>query len=43
MLDGDQPPAGYVQVGTFMEERVDTDGPGGRNARRLRIVMWRKQ
>lgn len=39
---GATPPAGYVFVGTFREEQVDPDGPGGVGAGLLRIAMWRK-
>ena len=42
MVPGAVPPAGYVPVGTFVEERVDPDGPGGIPARPLRIAIWRK-
>lgn len=40
MMEGVAPPPGYVLVGTFVEERVDT---GDRRPSRLRVVMWRKQ
>lgn len=42
MVPGATPPAGYVFVGTFREEQVDPDGPGGVGAGLLRIAMWRK-
>jgi hypothetical protein len=43
MIEGAVPPPGYVKVGTFVEERVDADGPGGTRPARIRLVMWRKQ
>lgn len=42
MVPGATPPAGYVFVGSFVEERVDPDGPGGLPARPLRMAIWRK-
>ena len=43
MLEGVAPPPGYALVGTFVEERIDADGPGGQKPKRLRVVIWRKQ
>ena len=40
VLEGETPPAGYVLVGTFIEERKDTGGPGGKGPRR--VTMWQK-
>ena len=42
MIEGSTPPAGYALVGTFVEERVDSDGNGGRRPQRIRVTMWRK-
>ena len=43
MVEGVAPPAGYVRIGTFVEERIDADGNGGQKPTRLRIVLWQKQ
>ena len=37
-----QPPAGFRRVGSYREERVDLDQPGGRKFS-ITIVMWQKQ
>ena len=42
MVPGAAPPAGYVFVGTFREEGVDPDGPGGAPAGPRVIAIWRK-
>lgn len=42
LLDGDHPPAGYKRLGSYREERVDLDRPGGRKVK-LTIVIWQKQ
>jgi hypothetical protein len=42
MVPGSTPPAGYAFVGTFREERVDPDGPGGIPAGPRFIAIWRK-
>lgn len=42
MAPGAAPPAGYLFLGMFVEERVDPDGAGGAPARPLRIAIWRK-
>jgi hypothetical protein len=42
-MEGSRPPAGYVLIGTFVEERVDADGPGGAKPKKLRVTMWQKQ
>jgi hypothetical protein len=43
ILEGVAPPPGYSLVGTFVQERVDPDGPGGQPPERINVVMWRKQ
>jgi subtilisin-like proprotein convertase family protein len=43
MLEGVEPPPGYVLVGTFVEERIDADRRDGQKPKRMRVVMWRKQ
>jgi hypothetical protein len=37
-----QPPAGFKRIGSYREERVDLDQPGGRKIS-MTIVMWQKQ
>ena len=39
---GIQPPAGFTRVGSYREERVDLDQPGGKKFS-MTIVMWQKQ
>jgi hypothetical protein len=43
MPTGVTPPAGYVRIGSYVEERIDQDGPGGKRPFNMTIVMWRKQ
>jgi hypothetical protein len=42
LLEGDRPPAGYVRIGAYQEERVEVDRPRRRKIT-LTIVIWRKQ
>jgi hypothetical protein len=43
LIDPDLPPAGYVLIGSYWEERVDADGKGGQKPHRIRMSMWQKQ
>jgi hypothetical protein len=42
MPDGLAPPTGYRRLGSFVEERIDADGPGGKKPFRMIVVMWQK-
>lgn len=43
MPEGVTPPAGYVRIGSYRQERIDQNGRGGRRPFNITIVMWQKQ
>jgi hypothetical protein len=42
MIEGEEPPAGFRRLGSFVEEKIDPDGPGGKRRFRRTVVIWQK-